>query len=154
MTTRIAEHIKFSLISLVISVLLAKSVVAQDNEETSLEDIEIAESRTQLCFGFSDIKDARALAICNALRLEENVKARELSDNWISSEPDSPAAQFVLADILFAVEGNLPRALFHLNQAEALTDYKSMDAALNSGNVQWHYSVSYTHLTLPTKRIV
>ena len=75
MTTRIAEHIKFSLISLVISVLLAKSVVAQDNEETSLEDIEIAESRTQLCFGFSDIKDARALAICDALRGGENVKA-------------------------------------------------------------------------------
>lgn len=139
MTTRTEEHIKFGLLSLVISIFLTDSVFAQNNEEISIEDIEIAESRTQLCFGFSDIEDARALAICNALRLEENVKARELSENWISTEPDSPAAQFVLADILFAVEGNLPRALFHLNQAEALTDYKSIDVALSSGNVQWHY---------------
>ena len=77
------------------------------------------------------------------------MKARELSEQWIRAEPESPAAQFALAEVLFNVEGNLPRALFHLNRAEEFTNYNSLEEAYNSGNVQWHYltlsQLSYVH---------
>ena len=109
------------------------------NEDELIENIKIEETSNQLCFGFSDIGDSRALEICDALQLRENIKARELAENWVRNEPDSPAAQFALAEILSTVEGNLPRALFHLIQAENLTDFKSIDAAFNSGQMQWHY---------------
>ena len=112
---------------------------SQNGDELSIEDIKIEETSNQLCFGFSDIGDSRAVEICDALQLQENVKARELAENWIRNEPDSPAAQFSLAEILVTVEGNLPRALFHLIRAEKLTDFKSIDAAFNSDQMQWHY---------------
>ena len=85
------------------------------------------------------IVEPRALAICDALALRENVRARELAQAWIGESPDSPAAQFSLAEVLFRVEGNLPRALYHLHQAEALMDYASLGRALESGNLEWHY---------------
>ena len=91
------------------------------------------------CFGFTDIEHPRALEICDALALEENVRARELGEAWIRVEPGSPAAQFAFAEVLYTAEGNLARALFHLNRAESLTGYDSITAAVESGNVQWHY---------------
>ena len=112
---------------------------SQNGDELLIEDIKIEETSNQLCFGFSDIGDSRALEICDALELRENIKARELAEKWVRNEPDSPAAQFALAEILATIEGNLPRALFHLIQAENLTDFKSIDAAFNSGQMQWHY---------------
>ena len=121
------------------SITCAQSIFAQNNDEISIEEFEISGARAPLCFGFSDIQNIRALEICDALQLSENVKARELSEDWIRNEPESPAAQFAIAEVLFSVEGNMPRALFHLNRAEELTDYDSMEAAFNSGNVQWHY---------------
>ena len=129
--------------------LFPSLVFTQNNDELLIEDIEIVEEVVQLCFGFSDIGDARALEICDALQLNENVKARELAENWIRVEPNSPAAQFALAEILLTVEGNLPRAQFHLNRAEELTNYKSIETAFNSGQMQWHYltlsQLSYVH---------
>ena len=121
-----------------------KSAFAQDvNPDTGidsgLDDFEITPAQLPLCFGMRDITEPRALAICDALRLRENVKARELSEAWIRSEPDNPAAQFALAEVLYSVEANLPRALFHLNRAEELTNYRSLGRALASGNIQWHY---------------
>ena len=47
----------------------------------------------------------------------ENVKARELSEQWVRAEPDSPAAQFALSEVLLTIEGNMPRALYHLHRA-------------------------------------
>ena len=89
------------------------------------------------------------MAVCDALALGQNVKARELAQQWVAAQPESPAAQFALAEVLFRVEGNLPRALFHLNQAEALTNYTSLGRALESGNLEWHYltlsQLSYAH---------
>ena len=127
-----------------LSLLLVTSIFpilsfSQNGDELLIEDIKIEETSNQLCFGFSDIGDSRALEICDALELRENIKARELADKWVRNEPDSPAAQFALAEILATIEGNLPRALFHLIRAENLTDFKSIDAAFNSGQMQWHY---------------
>ena len=127
-----------------LSLLLVTSIFpilsfSQNGDELLIEDIKIEETSNQLCFGFSDIGDSRALEICDALELRENIKARELAEKWVRNEPDSPAAQFALAEILATIEGNLPRALFHLIQAENLTDFKSIDAAFNSGQMQWHY---------------
>jgi tetratricopeptide (TPR) repeat protein len=114
-----------------------------NNPDTSidaqLEELNIQPAELPLCFGMRDIAEPRALAVCDALRLEENVKARELSEEWIRAEPDNPAAQFALAEVLYSVEANLPRALFHLNRAEELTNYRSLGRALASGNIQWHY---------------
>ena len=129
--------------------LLNVSSFAQDDLAIDIDSIEIPEARLPLCFGFSDVSDPRALAICDALNLKQNVKARELSEQWLRTAPDSPAAQFALAEVLFTVEGNMPRALFHLNRAEELTGYETLDQAFNSGNVQWHYltlsQLSYVH---------
>ena len=112
--------------------------LAQDGgAPPDLSNIEITRSAT--CFGFSDIENPRALAVCDALALDENVKARELSEEWVRQQPGSAAAQFAYAEVLYTAEGNLARALFHLNRAESLTDYPTMTEALESGDIQWHY---------------
>jgi tetratricopeptide (TPR) repeat protein len=135
--------------SLVTGLLLALNAQAQDDGQLDLDSIELPRQRAPLCFGLSDVSEPRALAICDALSLKENVKARELSEAWVRTEPNSPAAQYALAEILFSVEGNMPRALYHLNRAEELTGYDSLEEAFNSGNVQWHYltlsQLSYVH---------
>jgi hypothetical protein len=93
---------------------LQVQVQAQD-----LDGIDMPSSQI-LCFGMNGITDRSALGVCDALALGENVRARELAQQWVSEQPESPAAQFALAEVLFRVEGNLPRALFHLNVAESL----------------------------------
>ncbi len=137
------------LASLLLISLLGASVAAQDDAITSIEEIDIPQLRRPLCFGFRDINDLRALAICDALNLKQNVKARELSEQWLRAEPGSPAAQFALSEVLLTIEGNMPRALFHLNRAEELTNYQTLEDAFASGNVQWHYltlsQLSYVH---------
>lgn len=129
--------------------LFSSAALAQDDLDLSIDSIEIPEARLPACFGFRDIADLRALAICDALNLDLNVKARELSEQWLRSEPESPAAQYALAEVLLTVEGNMPRALFHLNRAEELTNYDNLEDAILSGNVQWHYlalsQLSYVH---------
>ena len=110
---------------------------ARQSAPTDLSDIEVAHA--PVCFGFTDIANPRALAICDALELEQNVRARELAEEWIRLQPDSPAAQYSYAEVLYTAEGNLARALFHLNRAESLTGYASVAAAVESGNIQWHY---------------
>ncbi len=113
--------------------------LAQPARAQELGGIEIPFSSQQPCFGMVGITDSNALAICDALALNENVKARELAQQWIYSDSDSPAAQFALAEVLSQVEGNLPRALFHLKRAEELTNYTSLGRAIEMGNVEWHY---------------
>jgi len=121
---------------------------AQD-DSLSIDNIEIPEAQLPLCFGFTDVADPKALAVCDALNQDQNVRARELSEQWVRSEPNSPAAQFALAEVLLTIEGNMPRALFHLNRAEELTGYADIPEALESGNLQWHYltlsQLSYVH---------
>ena len=117
--------------------------------ELFMEDFEITQAQAPLCFGVRDITEPRALAICDALYLRENVKARELADSWLRAQPDHPRAQFALAEVLLSVEANRPRALFHLKQAESLTNYSSLGRALASGYLEWHYltlsQLSYVH---------
>ncbi|MBT8146072.1 MAG: hypothetical protein KJN90_04420 [Gammaproteobacteria bacterium] len=130
------------------------------NQDTSidaqLEAMNIPPAELPLCFGMRDIADPNALAICDALRLEQNVRARELSEDWVRAEPENPAAQFALAEVLYSVEANLPRALFHLNRAEELTNYRSLGRALASGNIQWHYltlsQLSFIHQIMGDQR--
>jgi len=118
--------------------LLSLAQTPSARAQDSFDDIDIPVSRV-LCFGMNGITDRNALAVCDALALGENVRARELAQNWVRQHPDSPAAQFALAEVLFRVEGNLPRALFHLKQAESLMNYQSLGQALASGNLEWHY---------------
>ena len=125
------------------------SAKAQDDLSIDLNNIEIPEARLPLCFGLSNISELPALEICDALNLDLNVKARELSEQWVRTKPDSPAAQFALAEVLLTVEGNMPRALFHLNRAEELTGYQTLEKAVNSGLMPWHYltlsQLSFVH---------
>ncbi|MEX2130644.1 MAG: tetratricopeptide repeat protein [Pseudohongiellaceae bacterium] len=125
---------------------------AQNPEPTPddlLGEFELEQSTLPLCFGIRDITDPRALEICDALYLRDNVRARELAEAWVRSEPNHPGAQFALAEVLFNVEANLPRALFHLKRAEELTDFGSLGRALASGLLEWHYltlsQLSYVH---------
>ena len=136
-------------LSLLAALILACKAYAQNDNSLSIDNIDIPQSQRQVCFGFTDTSDPKALAICDALDLRLNVKARELSEQWLREEPNSPGAQFALAEVLLSVEGNMPRALFHLNRAEELTNYKNLPEALTSGNLQWHYlalnQLSYIH---------
>jgi tetratricopeptide (TPR) repeat protein len=115
-------------------------------ETLNLDGIEIPISALQVCFGVTGITERRALEICDALYLRENVRARELAQQWVASEPDSPAAHFALAEVFSRVEGNLPRALFHLKRTEELTNYTSLGRAFAGGNMEWHY-LSLTQLS-------
>ncbi|MFK7865245.1 MAG: tetratricopeptide repeat protein [Pseudohongiellaceae bacterium] len=121
---------------------------AQDNSE-DLGNISLPSIPRALCFGMSDISEPRALQICDALSLRQTVKARELAENWVREEPQLAAAQFAFSEVLFTIEGNMARALYHLNEAERLTGYRSLPDALESGNFQWHYltlsQLSYVH---------
>ena len=139
---------------LVLCLLLgfSSSILAQDDSTLSidsLDSIEIPDLLRPLCFGFRDISERQALSICDALDIDQNVKARELSEQWLRAEPDSVAAQFAFAEILFTVEGNMPRALFHLNLAEELSAYDNLEQAYSAGNGQWYYltlsQLSYVH---------
>ena len=125
------------------------SAKAQDDLSIDLNNVEIPEARLPLCFGLSNISELPALEICDALNLDLNVKARELSEQWVRSQPDSPPAQFALAEVLLTVEGNMPRALFHLNRAEELTGYETLEKAVNSEHMPWHYltlsQLSFVH---------
>ncbi len=136
-------------VGLFVMFLLMNTANSQDDKPLSIDNIEIPQALRQPCFGFNDVSDLRALAICDALNLDQNVKARELSEQWVRTEPSSPGAQFALAEVLLTVEGNMPRALFHLNRAEELTNYNDLPEALASGNLQWHYltlsQLSYSH---------
>ena len=51
-----------------------------------------------------------------------------------TSAPTSSAAHYTLAEVLLTVEGNVPRALFHLNQAEANSKIRSFDQMVEAGN--------------------
>ena len=75
----------------------ALSLSAQDDSEFEALSAVLQQPP---CFGFTDVGDSRALEICDALNLRENVKARELSEQWVRAEPDSPAAQFALSEVL------------------------------------------------------
>ena len=138
----------FASLSMTAILIAANNGFAQD-DPLSLGNIEIPQAQRQLCFGFTDVEDPQALAVCDALNLDLNVKARELSEQWVRSEPSSPGAQFALSEVLLTIEGNMPRALFHLNRAEELTNYNTIPEALESGNLQWHYltlsQLSYVH---------
>ncbi len=129
--------------ALVLNLSAGLQVQAQDLDGIDMPSGEI------LCFGMNGITDRSALGVCDALALGENVRARELAQQWVSEQPESPAAQFALAEVLFRVEGNLPRALFHLNVAESLMPYASLGRAVESGNLEWHYltlsQLSYAH---------
>ncbi|MEX0619946.1 MAG: hypothetical protein WDZ76_12340 [Pseudohongiellaceae bacterium] len=131
--------------------LISAVATAQDigSGDSGLDDLAIPQSQYPLCFGLSGITEPKALEICDALRLNQNVRARELSEQWLRENPDSAAAQFALSEVLFSVEGNLPRALYHLKRAEQLTNYSNIGRALESGNLEWHYltlsQLSYVH---------
>ncbi|MDO8909869.1 MAG: hypothetical protein Q7W55_15395 [Pseudohongiella sp.] len=124
------------------------ALYAQDTGSQGFDDLEFPMTQI-LCFGMSGITDRNALGVCDALALGQNVRARELAQAWVTEQPNSPAAQFALSEVLFRVEGNLPRALFHLNVAESLMNYTSLGRAIESGNLEWHYltlsQLSYTH---------
>lgn len=130
--------------ALVFATLTATPAFAQDD----LDGFELP-GAARACFGMLGITEERALAICDALALKENVKAREFAQRWIAEQPGSAAAQFALAEVLVRVEGNLARALFHLTRAEELTNYSSLGRAMASGGAEWHYltlsQLSYVH---------
>lgn len=137
-------RLKQCVCSLFLLVPFAMPVHGQDG----LDSFELPGTATA-CFGMLGISEQRALQICDALALKENVKARELAQRWIAEQPQSAAAQFALAEVLVQVEGNLARALFHLNRAEELTNYTSMGRAMAAGNAEWHFltlsQLSYVH---------
>jgi tetratricopeptide (TPR) repeat protein len=121
-----------------LSQLLGLSLVAAQ----SLDDIPLP--APQLCFGLRTVVEPQALEICAALASEKNIRARDLAESWLRQAPDSAAAHYALAEVLLNVEGNAPRALFHLNRAESLSTITSIDAMLaaepdDQSSPLWHY---------------
>lgn len=108
----------------------------------SLDDVPLP--APQLCFGLRTIVEPEALEICAALASKKNIRARDLAESWLRDAPDSAAAHYALAEVLLNVEGNAPRALFHLNRAEAKSTITSIDAMLaaepsDQSSPLWHY---------------
>lgn len=144
-----AMRIRFvTAILCILSATVLSPVLQAQDDNTGLDSVPMNVPNTT-CFGLNGITHPTALSICDALALEQNVRARELAQQWLQEEPDSPGAQFAMAEILSQIEGNLPRALYHLNQAEQLTNYGSLGRALESGNLEWYYltltELSYLH---------
>lgn len=147
MSPRFLPQIKSTATALLLSAALLPAISQAQESGDGFDSIQFNSQR--LCFGMSGISQEQALAVCDALALGQNVRARELAQQWVADEPEAPGAQFALAEVLFRVEGNLPRALFHLNIAESLTNYSSLGRAMASGNLEWHYltlsQLSYAH---------
>ena len=108
------------LLCALLSLTLSISAKGQDLTEIELPTPEI-------CFGLRTIVEPQALAVCSALDANLRIRARELAEQWLTTAPDSAAAHYTLAEVLLSVEGNVPRALFHLNQAEAKSKIRSFD---------------------------
>ena len=148
MVRHLMSRSSYPLVTLLVLAVLV-SLVPDSRAQDDLDSIVVNPATMPRCFGFTDITEFRALAICDALRLDQNVRARELADQWVRENPESPAAQYALAEVLYSIEGNLPRSLFHLNRAEELTNYNSLEESIASGNIQWHYltlsQLSYVH---------
>jgi tetratricopeptide (TPR) repeat protein len=129
--------------------LCSSQLTLGQDSSTDLSSIAIPRIPQALCFGMTDIGERRALEICDALSLKQTVKARELAQQWVREKPDLAAAQFAFSEVLFTIEGNMPRALYHLNKAEELTGFSSLTEALSSSDYQWHYltlsQLSYVH---------
>jgi tetratricopeptide (TPR) repeat protein len=140
---------KIGLTLLGTALLYSGQLTLGQDSSTDLSSIAIPRIPQALCFGMTDISERRALEICDALSLQQTVKARELAQQWIQEKPDLAAAQFAFSEILFTIEGNMPRALYHLNKAEELTGFSSLAEALSSSDYQWHYltlsQLSYVH---------
>ena len=108
------------LLCALLSLTLSIAAKGQDLTEIELPAPEI-------CFGLRTIVEPEALAVCSALDANLRIRARELAEQWLNSAPNSAAAHYTLAEVLLTVEGNVPRALFHLNQAETNSKIRSFD---------------------------
>ena len=138
-----SQHVKqILLLGAVVSACLSCGARGQNLSEIELPAPEI-------CFGLRSIVEPEALAVCSALAASQRIRARELAEQWLTSAPTSSAAHYTLAEVLLTVEGNVPRALFHLNQAEANSKIRSFDQMVEAGNdlpvgsvpetPLWHY---------------
>ncbi len=113
----------------------------------SLDDIPLPAPTS--CFGLRTIVETQALSVCAALNSKQNMRARELAEQWLRQDPLSAAAHYTLAEVLLSVEGNVTRALYHLNQAETNSIVRSLDDMLAANESQpenpptsspfWHY---------------
>ena len=101
---------------------LTLSIAAKGQDLTEIEL-----PAPEICFGLRTIVEPEALAVCSALDANLRIRARELAEQWLNSAPNSAAAHYTLAEVLLTVEGNVPRALFHLNQAETNSKIRSFD---------------------------
>ena len=122
-----SQHVKqILLLGAVVSACLSCGATGQNLSEIELPAPEI-------CFGLRSIVEPEALAVCSALDASQRIRARELAEQWLTSAPTSSAAHYTLAEVLLTVEGNVPRALFHLNQAEANSKIRSFDQMIEAG---------------------
>ena len=101
---------------------LTLSIAAKGQDLTEIEL-----PAPEICFGLRTIVEPEALAVCSALDANLRIRARELAEQWLNSAPNSAAAHYTLAEVLLTVEGSVPRALFHLNQAETNSKIRSFD---------------------------
>ena len=130
-------HRTVARLAITAALLACSTAAAQSLDEVPLP-------APQQCFGLRTIVEPQALEICAALAAERNIRARDLAESWLREAPESAAAHYALAEVLLTVEGNAPRALFHLNRAEANSTITSVDAMLAAEpNDQlsplWHY---------------
>ena len=95
---------KIGLTLLGTALLYSGQLTLGQDSSTDLSSIAIPRIPQALCFGMTDISERRALEICDALSLQQTVKARELAQQWIREKPDLAAAQFAFSEILFMIK--------------------------------------------------
>ena len=77
-----------------------------------------------------------AAATLEALDGDKNVRARELAEQILDQDPNSAAGNILLGLVYHHVEGNLPRAFFHLEYGRQLIE--DAGGPIDDGGWNWH----------------
>ena len=77
-----------------------------------------------------------AAATLEALDADKNVRARELAEQILDQDPESVAGHILLGLVYHHVEGNLPRAFFHLQYGRQRIE--DAGGPVDDGGWNWH----------------
>ncbi|MEM1205530.1 MAG: tetratricopeptide repeat protein [Acidobacteriota bacterium] len=83
-------------------------------------------------------EDLWAMAAFHALRRMQNIRARELTEQILDRDPESVAGHCLMGMVQHRAEGNLPRALFHLQRSRELIEARWGPTPSDGAPWRWH----------------
>ena len=117
--------------------VLATLLAAASGAQSTSAELEGALEQALAEQSFEDLSDADlANSADSALREGKMGRARSLADEILRRDPDSIAGHYFLGMVLHHGDGNLPRALFHLEQCRKLFEREAGSGVEAAG--QWY----------------